>query len=194
MVSEIAFSVVVALVGLSRLTELGVSRRNVAHMLLRGGREHAPEQMKWMTLLHVGWLVAMPLEVLFFDRPFGWPLAIGAAMVFLAGHALRTAAKRALGPYWTVRVVTVPNAPVVSGGIYRYLRHPNYAGVALELVALPLLHGAWLTALVASALNALVLSRRIRAEERALREDTDYEAAFGGQEPRAYERSSWGRR
>lgn len=193
MVTRVAFVILVALVGVQRLSELGTSRRNVARMLARGGREHAPEQMKWMTLLHVGWLVAMPVEVLALGRPFWWPLALVATLVFAVGQGLRLAAKHALGELWTVRIVTVPNAPVVEDGVYRVLRHPNYVGVALEIAALPLVHGAWLTAIVFSALNAVVLTRRIRAEERALREDTDYDAAFRDR-PRIFpDRSSWGR-
>lgn len=178
MVSEALFIALVALVAIQRIAEMIYSKRNVARMLHRGGREHAPEQMKWMTLLHIGWLAGMCLEVLVLDRPFVWPLAIVALVVFAAGQLLRYAAMRALGDHWNVRIVTMPGEHVVTGGIYRYVRHPNYLGVTLELAALPLVHGAWITAIVATALNALMLKARIDAEEAALGYDTDYQQAL----------------
>ena len=178
MVSQAIFLALVALVGLQRIFELIHSKRNVSRMLHHGGREHAPEQMKWMTLLHVGWLVGMCLEVLLLDRPFVWPLAIVALVVFAMGQLLRYSAMRALGDRWNVRIVTMPGEHVVTGGIYRYVRHPNYLGVALELAALPLVHGAWITAIAATVLNALMLKARIDAEEAALDYDTDYREAL----------------
>jgi methyltransferase len=81
---------------------------------------------------------------------------------------LRYAAMRRLGARWTVRVMVIPGAPRVTDGIYRYMRHPNYLGVAIEIASLPLVHSAWVTSLSFSALNALLLWWRIRAEEAAL--------------------------
>src|SRR6185295_10728067 len=109
------------------------------------------------------------------------PLPVVAALGLLAlvvGQALRLVAIRTLGPRWSARVITVPGAQPVTGGIYRYLRHTNYLGVVLEIAGLPLVHMAWVTALAASAANALVLAARIRAEEKALGQDNAYEASF----------------
>jgi methyltransferase len=78
-----------------------------------------------------------------------------------------------------VRIITLPGEGVVNTGVFSRLRHPNYLGVALEIAALPLVHGAWLTAVVASVLNALVLRARIRVEESALIKDANYREAFG---------------
>jgi methyltransferase len=174
-----AFAALVVLVAVQRLWELGRSKRHVRLMLARGGREHAPGQMPWMTALHTTWLVAMPLEVLFLRRPFQVSLAVVAGVVFLAGQVLRIAAMRALGERWNVRVITVPGAPPVAGGVFRWVRHPNYLGVVLEIAALPLIHGAWVTAAVWTAANAILLMFRIRAEEAALRADNDYELGLG---------------
>jgi methyltransferase len=137
--------------------------------------------MKWMSLLHGAWLVAMPLEVALLGRTAGAPLAAAALSLFVGGQLLRYAALSSLGRRWCVRVITVPGERVQTSGIYRYLRHPNHLGVCLEIAALPLVHGAWLTAAIASALNAALLRSRILAEERALSTDQDYAHAF---EPR----------
>lgn len=179
MVTQLLFGVLVAVVAVQRLAELRISRRNVARLEAVGARESAPEQMKWMTLLHTGWLCAMPLELLLAERPFSVALALPALAVFACGQFLRYAAMRALGERWCVRIVTLPGAPVVDTGIFRRLRHPNYLGVVLEIAALPLVHGLWLTALVASVLNAWLLRARISAEESALAKDSNYRAAFG---------------
>lgn len=179
MVTQLAFLCLVAAVAVQRLVELRISRRNEAKLRARGGREHAPQQLLWMTLLHSGWLVAMPAEVLLADRPLNLAMAVPALMVFLSGQALRYAAIRTLGERWCVKIITLPGAGVVTTGIFSKIRHPNYLGVALEIAALPLVHGAWLTALIASALNALVLWARIRVEESALDQDGNYHHAFG---------------
>jgi len=168
MVSRRAFTVFVLLLGLQRLLELRLSRQNERYILDRGGREAAPQQMWWMKAIHAGWVVSMPLEVYLFKRPFQPGLAFFAAIFFAAGQALRYAAIRTLGRHWTVRVMTIPGESLVRHGIYRYLRHPNYLGVVFEIAAAPLLHGAYLTSILFSILNAAMLSRRIRVEQHAL--------------------------
>jgi methyltransferase len=178
-VSFQVFCLLVAAVAVQRLLELLWSKRNERRLLLRGGREHAQGQMKWMTLLHCSWLIAMPLEVLLLERTASAALSAGALALFLCGQGLRYAAVWSLGDRWCVRVLTVPGERVRIGGIYRWLRHPNYLGVAFEVAALPLVHGAWLTALVGSAANGALLAVRIAAEQHALMSDQDYAEAFG---------------
>jgi len=178
MVTPIVFIVLVVAVAIQRAHEVSVSQRHEARLLAAGGRLHATHQMKWMQALHGAWLIAMPLEVLAAGRPFVPPLAIFAVLVFAAGQLLRRAARRSLGPRWTVSVVTVPGEQVVQEGIFAKLRHPNYLGVALEIAALPLVHSAWISAIVFTLLNAALLRWRIGAEERALAGDTDYDEAF----------------
>src|SRR5262245_25071012 len=150
MVSELAFIVLVVAVGIQRLAELRLSRHNEVRLFARGGRESAPQQLVWMKIVHTLWLISMPLEVLVFARPFIWPLALISLGLFLAGQTLRYAAIRRLGDRWTVRIITIPGAPLVTHGIYRRIRHPNYLGVVLEVAALPLMHTAWLTSVVFS--------------------------------------------
>jgi len=174
MVTRVAFTgLVVALAG-QRLLELRKSRKNERELVRRGAREHAPRHFTAMRLLHASWLVAMPLEVFLLRAPFRLPLALVATAGVAAGQALRYAAMRALGPRWTVRIFTLPGEPVVTSGIYTRLRHPNYVGVALEMACVPLIHGAWRSALAFSALNALLLGVRVRSEERALAADSGY--------------------
>jgi methyltransferase len=108
-------------------------------------------------------------EVLCRPRPFRRSLAGLAAALVAVGQALRYAAILTLGSRWTARVVTLPGVPPLSQGIYRYLRHPNYLGVVLEIAAVPLLHSAWWTAVAFSLANLLLLRARIRVEEAALR-------------------------
>jgi methyltransferase len=169
-VTRLLFLGFVASLGLQRLFELRLSRRNEKIMRRRGGSEHAPETYRWIVTLHGAWFAAMLLEVFAGRRKFHPRLAWPAFGVFAAGQALRLTAIRTLGWRWSTRVMTVPGpvgAPV-QRGIYRYMRHPNYLGVELEILAAPLLHSAYLTSAVFGIANALLLRARIRREEQAL--------------------------
>ncbi len=164
----------VAALGVQRLFELRLSRHNERMMRQRGGREHTPEMYRWIVTLHTAWFAAMLLEVFAGGREFHPRLAAPACGLFAAGQVLRLTAIRTLGWRWSTRVMTVPGpagAPV-QRGIYRYIRHPNYLGVQLEIVAAPLLHSAYLTSAVFGVANALLLRERMRREEQALGENT----------------------
>lgn len=177
--SFLALSALLAFVAFQRLVELRKSARNTEALVRMGGVEHARAQVPWMKALHTGWLLAIPVEVVLLERPSTTWLAVPAFLLFLVGQGLRLSAMRALGPRWTVRVIVLPGEPPVNEGIFRRLRHPNYLGVALEIAALPLLHGAWLTTLFFSAANGAFLFWRIRAEEAALEEAGRYREAMG---------------
>jgi methyltransferase len=162
------YVLLVCAVALERGVELVISRRNVRRLLDRGAVEVGAADYRWMVLLHTGFLLACPLEVLVLERPWLPPLA-GAMVAVLAGTmAMRYWVIASLRGRWTTRVICVPGAPPVERGPFRLLAHPNYFAVVLELAALPLIHTAWLTALVFGALNLLVLRRRIRTENEAL--------------------------
>jgi len=165
-----AFLVLVALVALQRLAELALARANVRRMKARGGREVAASHYPFMVALHAAFLVAAPAEVVFLQRPFVPALALGSVALLLAAEALRVWMLRTLGDRWSTRVVVVPGEPRVTAGPYRVLRHPNYLVVAIELLALPLVHTAYVTAIVFTVLNAILMAVRIPAEERALEE------------------------
>lgn len=151
-----------------RLIELRISARHAKALTARGAVEYGRAHFPLIVLVHTLLPLGMIAEVAFLGARPGpaWPFWAGS---FAIGQLLRYAAIRALGPFWNVRVLVVPGAPLVRTGPYRLLKHPNYLGVVIELLAAPMLFGAWRTALVVSLLNAFALSLRIRCEERALR-------------------------
>jgi len=176
--TRVLYTLLVALVALGRLFELRVAARNRRRLLERGGIEVAPGHYPWMVALHTTLLISCPLEVWFLNRPFV-PLLAGAMLFLLiVAAALRWWVISTLDGRWTTRIVVLPGVAPVTGGPYRFLRHPNYLAVILEIVSLPLIHTAWLTALVFSLANALLLRMRIRAEETGLSRVSGYEAAF----------------
>ncbi|MGE0493329.1 MAG: isoprenylcysteine carboxyl methyltransferase family protein [Vulcanimicrobiota bacterium] len=178
MVTPAVFSVLVVAMACQRLWELSRSARNEATLRARGGYEVGGGHFWVMRLVHTGWLLGCLLEVWW--APVSWPgLAVLGWLGLVLGQSLRYAAIRQLGSRWTVRAMVVPDERVVSGGVFRYLRHPNYLGVVIELAGFPLIGGCVRTALVFSLANALLLKVRIAAEEKALREETDYGQAFG---------------
>lgn len=154
---------IVLLVAAQRLAELVYARRNARRLLAEGGIEHGAGRYPLLVSLHAAWLVAVFLLVPR-DAAVSWPL-IG---VYLLLQAARLWVLASLGRFWTTRVITLPQAPLVARGPYRWLRHPNYLVVAAEIAVLPLAFGAWQLALGFSLANALVLADRIRTEERAL--------------------------
>ncbi|MFJ1757067.1 isoprenylcysteine carboxyl methyltransferase family protein [Kitasatospora sp. NPDC088134] len=162
------YTLLIALVAVERLAELVVARRNAAWSLARGGVEHGRGHYPPMVALHTALLAGCLLEVWGAGRPFlpalGWPMLALA----LAAQGLRWWCIRTLGPRWNTRVIVVPGLPLVAGGPYRWLRHPNYLAVVVEGFALPLVHTAWVTALCFTVLNAWLLATRLRCEERAL--------------------------
>lgn len=162
------FTVLVAAVAVERLVELGISRRNRSILLRRGGSELGAGHYPWMVAVHAGLLISAPAEVWLFDRPFVPGLALAAGLVFALATALRWWVIATLGRRWTTRIVVLPGAPLVRSGPFRWLRHPNYLAVALEVPALPLVHSAWLTASVFGLADLAVLAVRIREENRAL--------------------------
>ncbi len=172
------FTGLIVLVALQRLAELVISKRNTARLLSRGAREAGASHYPWMVALHSGFLLAAPLEVWLLSRPFVPALAAVALALSLSAGLLRLWVIRTLAGRWTTRVIVLPGAEPVTSGPYRFLRHPNYLAVVTEIATLPLVHTAWLTALLASLGNALVLRQRIRVEERALSETSSYLEAF----------------
>jgi methyltransferase len=168
-VSEVLYTVLVGFVAVERLAELVVAKRNMAWSLERGGRESGFAHYPFMVVLHTGLLAGCLLEVWLGHRSFqaalGWPML---ALV-VGSQALRWWCICTLGRQWNTRIVVVPGMPRVTDGPYRLLSHPNYVAVVVEGLALPLVHDAWLTAIVFSGLNAALLTVRIRAEDVALR-------------------------
>jgi methyltransferase len=167
-----------ALLVVERMVELVLSSRNARRSLAAGAVESGRGHYPTMVLFHAGFLVAAAAEPVFAPRPWPLGLSLAALGVALAAQGLRWWAVATLGSRWTTRIVVHPGAPLVTTGPYRFLRHPNYVAVALELAAIPLIGGAVVTALVATMGNALLLAVRIPAEERAL--GAGWERSFEG--------------
>jgi len=148
-----------------RLLELVIARRNTARLLARRAVEVGADHYPLMIALHVSWLAAIVAWVAITAPEVHTPLLI----VYVLLQGLRFWVMGTLGPYWTTRIITLPDAPLITGGPYRFLRHPNYVVVTLEVALLPLVFGAWHIAAVFTVLNALMLRTRIKAENAALR-------------------------
>ena len=163
------YAVLVGAVAAWRVVELVLSSRHRRWALAHGGFESGQGHFPAMAALHTGLLVGSVVEVVVADRPFRPVLGWSMLAVLVLTQALRLWCMATLGRQWNTRVVVVPGAPRVTGGPYRWLPHPNYLVVVVEGLALPLVHGAWVTAVVFTVLNAvLLLGFRIPAEDAAL--------------------------
>lgn len=162
------FATFVAFLALQRLSELWLSKRNAEWILSQGGYEVGAEHYKWMVLMHTGWFVSMVGEFAWRQPalPAEWAIWLG---VFGLAQVGRYAVIATLGKFWNTRIFILPNAPKVKRGIYRYVRHPNYWVVRVELLAAPMIFGLWITAVLFSVLNFFMLRVRIAAEENALK-------------------------
>ncbi|MGA2095848.1 MAG: isoprenylcysteine carboxylmethyltransferase family protein [Candidatus Acidiferrum sp.] len=176
--SVIAFLGLLVAVALLRIAELQISRRHQREMLARGASRVEEPRFRWMVLLHTAVLIGAALEVLLLHRPFIPMLAAVMFVIFLAANVLRWWVIRTLGNHWNVQVVDSTGLGVISSGPFRYVRHPNYAAVFAEMLALPLIHTAWITAIAGSLAHIAVLSMRLSTEERVLLANPEYQATM----------------
>ena len=151
-----------------RLVELWLSRRNARRAFAAGGVESGQRHYVVMVIVHALFPLACAGEVLGLQRGFPGPLGVAALIAALVAQGLRWWVIATLGVRWNTRIIVVPGAVPVVDGPYRFLRHPNYLAVMIEVAAVPLVHGAWLAAVVFTFANAALLLVRIPAEERAL--------------------------
>lgn len=166
--SDLLYLALLGLVAAERLFEAGLSNRNRSWALSEGGYEVGKRHYPVMVVLHALFLPACGLEVVLLERPWRPELGLPMLGAVALTMALRYWAILSLGRRWNTRVVVIPCRPLETGGPYRWMRHPNYLAVVVEMAALPLVHGAWCTALVFSVANALLLRVRLQVEERAL--------------------------
>jgi len=177
-VSEVLYTVLIAAVALERLAELVVSKRNAAWSFERGGVETGQRHYLVMVVLHTGLLVGALLEVWLLRPEFHPALGYPMLALVVASQALRWWCIATLGRRWNTRVIVVPGLPLVTGGPYRLTSHPNYVAVVVEGLALPLVHSAWITAVVFTACNAVLLTVRLRVENAALASAAPAETAM----------------
>lgn len=159
-------TILLALLTLERLFELVVANRNTRCLLAQGGREYGRAHYPAMVLMHVTWIVCLWWWGL--GKPVNALLIVAALLAQLGRWWVVTTLKGR----WTTRIITVPGLAPIRSGPYRFLRHPNYAIVILEIAVVPLAFGLWRMAILFSLLNALMLTVRIRAENWALAEAT----------------------
>lgn len=165
--TEVFFLAFLGLLGLLRIGELIISKQNWKSHGSRATQLDEP-LFKFMVCLHISMFVLLPLELLLTSSTFGgWLSFCGLTMTAIA-LILRVWTLASIGKSWNVKVVFGEDYPIVSHGPYRYVRHPNYLVVILELAFIPLIHGLYRSALVLSILNLLVLRVRIRNEEQVL--------------------------
>ena len=160
---RLAIYVILALVAVQRLAEVVYANHNTKALLARGATEIGRRHYPLIVLLHASWLAAIVVFL-----PLNATIHWLWFTLFLILQGLRVWVLATLGPYWTTRIISLPGAPLVRKGPYRFIRHPNYTVVAGEIAALPLAFGEWQVALVFTVLNGLMLAWRIRAEDAAL--------------------------
>jgi len=174
-----AYMVLLLLVGLLRLAEIRISRRNQRRLAAKGVAKIPEPHFRWMVLFHAGILVSAGVEVVFLHRPFLPYLAVAMGIVFLLANCLRWWVIQVMAVHWNVQVMASAGLGVIVAGPFRWVRHPNYTAVFVELIALPLIHTAWVTALVGAAIHCWILSRRLQIEESVLMSDHAYRAVMG---------------
>jgi methyltransferase len=179
-ITVLGFLALLVAVGALRIVELQISRRHQQSMIARGACKVAEPRFGWMVALHTAVLLGAGAEVVFLHRPF-IPLLGGVMFaIFLAANAVRWWVIRTLGEHWNVQVVDSTRLGVIVSGPFRFVRHPNYAAVFAEMLALPLIHAAWITALAGSVAHIAVLAQRLATEERVLFADASYRSAMAG--------------
>ena len=170
---------ILVFVAISRLAELVVSRRNRARMQDGGASPGRDPIFPVMVFVHVMPFWLIPLELLLFDRPFIPAVGYPALALFGLTQLMRLWTLSSLGRYWNAQVMVPDDLDPVTIGPYAYIRHPNYVVVILELLTIPLIHSAWISALALTLSNGLVLFYRIRSEEALLFKSPKYKAAMG---------------
>jgi methyltransferase len=174
--SRLMFIVLLLAVAGSRMLELRLSRRNRKALASKGAAPIPEKRFCLMVVLHAGVLFGAAAEVLLLRRPLLPGIALGASLVFSMALALRFWVIRTLAEHWNAQVMDSTSIGIVTAGPYRWVRHPNYLAVFLELLALPMIHTAWITATSAAVMHVFILRQRIRVEESVLMRSTAYRA------------------
>jgi methyltransferase len=176
-ISLTAYLALLAALGAERIAELIISKRHARWAFAHGAVESGAGHYQAMAAFHTLFIFSCAAEAIILKRAFlpiaGWIALSGA----LLAQALRYWAVITLGPRWNTRILVLPNTAPVMSGPYRFMRHPNYLAVVIEMICVPMIYDCWLTAIVFSTGNAVILYVRIKAEESAL--GARYREMFG---------------
>jgi methyltransferase len=171
------FTLLFAFVIVQRIVELIIAKRNENWMKNQGALEFGTRHYRLMVTMHLLFLASFLYEKLYLNRELSavWPVLLFG---FLLTQILRVWVISSLGRFWNTKIIVLPNAAVVRKGPYRFIKHPNYLVVSIELILIPLLFNAYLTASFFTILNTIMLAVRIPKEEQALSNVTEYDGAF----------------
>lgn len=162
---------------IQRLVELAIARKNAIWMKNNGGYEVGGNHYIFLIIIHIGFFISLLAEVTFIGDPaLSWKKT--TLILFLVAQIGRVWTIASLGRYWNTRIIIVPHAKVIEKGPYRYIRHPNYLVVLIETITLPLIFSAYKTAFIFTIIQTVILYIRIKEEEEALRQVTNYEKVF----------------
>lgn len=171
------FTIFLLVVVIQRLLELLLAKKNELWMLRHGGREYGKNHYWAMVLIHTCFFISLIAEVNLLHLTIS-PYWKALIIFFLLTQAARIWVISTLGKYWNTKIIVLPGAKPVTKGPFKFVKHPNYLIVTIELIVIPLLFQAYWTAGVFFVLNQLMLAVRIPAEEKALRQHTDYHSRF----------------
>ena len=176
-VEMIVFLSVIGFVIVQRIVELFIARNNEVWMRSQGAYEVGASHYPFMVAIHIGFFISLIFEFVILDRSLSANFLL-FLVIFLGLQMMRVWVISSLGRFWNTKIIVLPGAHVVNKGPFRLLKHPNYVVVSCEIFIIPLMFGAYFTALVFTLLNLIILSIRIPIEEAALREVTDYTKVF----------------
>ncbi|MDQ6885560.1 MAG: hypothetical protein M3077_15195 [Candidatus Dormibacteraeota bacterium] len=181
MITTRRYLAILAAFGLQRLGEVAYSRRNERRIKERAG--HVPQAaaplFRWIVLANIGLFSVPVLERAIRRNRVPRLIATIGWLAALSALALRLSVVLSLRDSWTVRALVPPDQTVIDRGPYRFIRHPNYLALGLEFAGLPLIGGAYWSAIGLGSVNAALLAGRIRAEERLLDAIPGYQERMG---------------
>lgn len=164
----IFFWIFLAILVSQRLLELLLARRNEQIIRSKGALEFDRGGYKFIVAMHVAFFISLVIENFLLQRELNrfWVLFIS---ILLIAEALRYWAISSLGIYWNTKILIIPNSCLITKGPYKYLKHPNYMAVIIEIAVIPLIFSCYLTSMIFSIINFVLVLRRIEIEENALR-------------------------
>ncbi len=161
------FIIFISIVIVQRISELILSNKNENYLISQGAIEYDKKGYKYIVLMHNLFFISVITEFVLLERQLNeyWKVLL---IIFICTQLLRYWAIFTLGKRWNTKILVLPNTEPIRSGVYKYLKHPNYVAVIIEIAIIPLLFSCYYTAIVFSILNLIVLKRRIRIEEEAL--------------------------